>query len=79
MVTTATTGEGVPDVADAVEAHRATAREPLAAKERASNQVRRALAVLASDRAAADPRWEETIDAVARRDIDPLTAAERLL
>ena len=78
LVTTATTGDGVSALADAVEAHRSQAREPLAARERASSQVRRALADLASERAGADPRWEETVDAVARRDLDPLTAAERL-
>src|SRR5688500_11403991 len=78
LVTTATTGDGVAALADAVEAHRARAREPLAARERASSQVRRALSGLASERAGADPRWEETVDAVARRDLDPVTAAERL-
>jgi len=78
LVTTATTGDGVAALADAVDAHRSQAREPLAARERASSQVRRALADLASERAGADPRWEETVGAVARRDLDPLTAAERL-
>jgi LAO/AO transport system kinase len=79
MLTTATTGEGVTELVDGIDAHRATAREPLAAKERASNQIRRALATLASDRAATHSEWDATIEAVARRDLDPLTAAERLL
>ena len=79
MMTTATTGEGVPALANAIEAHRATAREPLAALERAAHQVRRAIADLSARRAAEDARWEETISAVADRELDPLTAAERLL
>src|SRR5687768_9062752 len=79
MVTTATTGDGVAALADAVEAHRARAREPLAARERASSQVRRALADLAARRAAEAPDWEKTLRSVADRELDPLTAAERLL
>jgi LAO/AO transport system kinase len=79
LVTTATTGEGVAALADAVEAHRATARTPGLARERAGNQVRRALADLAAGRAAADPRWEEVLGLVADRELDPITAAERLL
>ena len=79
LVTTATTGEGVAALADAVEAHRAMARAPGLARERAGNQVRRAIAALAARRAETDAAWEETIAAVAARDLDPLTAAERLL
>jgi LAO/AO transport system kinase len=79
MVTTATTGEGVAALADAIEAHRTHARSPLAARERAASQVRRALAELAARNAAASPEWETTLKAVAERDLDPLTAAERLL
>lgn len=79
LVTTATTGEGVPALADAVQAHRATAREPLAARDRAAHQVRRALATLATERAEGRADWEETVRAVAERETDPLTAAERLM
>lgn len=78
MLTIATTGEGVSELTDAVDRHRAVAREPMAARDRAEHQVRRALADVAAERALADPRWEETVDSVARRDLDPLTAAERL-
>lgn len=78
LVTTATTGDGVAALTDAVDAHRSIAREPLAARDRAAHQVRRALASLIADRASADQRWAETIEAVARRELDPLTAAERL-
>ena len=79
MLTTATTGEGVAALADAVDAHRATAREPLAARDRAAHQVRRALATLATERAEESPGWEEAVRAVADREVDPLAAAERLM
>ena len=78
MLTTATTGDGVAALADAIDVHRATAREPMAARDRAVHQVRRALAEVAYERARADARWDEVIGAVARRDLDPLTAADRL-
>lgn len=79
LVTTALTGDGVGALADAIEAHRSVAREPLAARERAAHQVRRALADLAAQRAEEEPAWEATLQAVAGRDLDPITAAERLL
>ncbi len=79
LVTTATTADGVAELADAIDAHRSAAREPLAARERAASQVRRALADLGATRAAASPAWEATVAAVAERSLDPLTAAERLL
>jgi LAO/AO transport system kinase len=79
LVTTATTGDGVVALVDAIEAHRSIAREPLAARERAANQVRRALADLAAKRAAESPGWDDAVAAVAARDLDPMTAAERLL
>ena len=79
MVTTATTGAGVSELADAIEAHRTSARAPVAARGRAASQVRRALADLAARRAEASPAWEATVQAVADRQLDPLTAAERLL
>jgi LAO/AO transport system kinase len=78
LVTTATTGEGVAALADAVEAHRDTARSPELAQERAANQVRRALASDAIRRAEAASTWAETVRAVAERSLDPVTAAERL-
>jgi LAO/AO transport system kinase len=79
LITAATTGHGVAELADAIEAHRAVARQPLHARERATNQLRRALADLAAERASASAAWESTLDAVADRELDPLTAAERLL
>jgi LAO/AO transport system kinase len=79
MVTTATTGDGVAALADAVDAHRSSARSPIQARERAASQVRRALADLAAQRATEAPAWESTLRAVADRELDPMTAAERLL
>ena len=79
LLTTATTGDGLAELADAVDAHRSAAREPLAARERAASQVRRALADVGAARAAASPAWDATVAAVADRALDPLTAAERLL
>lgn len=79
MVTTATTGEGVATLADAIDAHRDRARTPAAARDRAVNQVRRALADVAARRAAGAADWDTTVQAVADRELDPMTAAERLL
>jgi len=78
LVATALSGEGVAAVADAVEAHRQTARGPQRARDRARHQLRRALAHLVTRRAEAHPDWEATLDALAERRLDPLTAAERL-
>ena len=79
LVTTATTAEGVPELVDAIEAHRATANQPSQARARARNQLRRALADLSLRRASADAKWEATIQAVADRELDPITAADTLL
>ena len=79
LVTTATTAEGVAALADAIEAHRSVAREPIAARDRAAHQVRRALADVSASRAAASDAWNEAIDLVAARELDPVSAAERLL
>ena len=79
MVTTATTGDGVPALADAIDAHRATAREPMAVRDRATHQVRRALADVAAQRAIGRAAWEDTLRAVGDRQLDPITAAESLL
>jgi LAO/AO transport system kinase len=79
LMTTATSGEGVPALADAVDAHRVAAREPERARERARGQLRRALGDAATRRAAARPDWDATVEAVATRELDPMTAAEGLL
>jgi len=79
LVTTATDGDGVAALADAIDAHRSAARTPAAARERAISQVRRALADLVAERAAGSTGWDEVVRAVAARELDPLTAAERLM
>ena len=79
LMTTATSGEGVPALADAIDAHRVAAREPEQARQRARGQLRRALGDAATRRAAASPDWDATVDAVAKRELDPVTAAEGLL
>jgi LAO/AO transport system kinase len=79
LVTTATSGEGVGLLVDAIEAHRAEARSADAVRERAGRQVQRSLADLAVRRAARGPAWAATLQSVADRELDPITAAERLL
>ena len=79
LVASAIGGTGIAELADAVDAHRDTARAPERTRERAAHQVRRALATLTSQRAAASEVWETIIGDVAERRLDPLTAAERLL
>jgi LAO/AO transport system kinase len=79
LITTATTDGGVAAAADAIDAHRSTAREPGRATSRARQQLRRALGELATRRAASSPEWESTVEQVASRQVDPLTAAARLL
>jgi LAO/AO transport system kinase len=79
LMTTATTAEGVNALADAIDAHRRVAATADAARERAARQVRRAIADRATARAAASEAWDATIQAVADRVLDPLTAAERLI
>ncbi len=78
LTTTATTGEGVAALADAIEAHRVEARTTVAARQRAEHQLRRALADLATREAEESPAWAELVRAVAERELDPLTAAGRL-
>ena len=79
MVTTATSGDGVAALADAIDAHRSEARSAEALHQRAAHQVQRALAELAVRRARRDPAWEATLHSVADRELDPFTAAEQLL
>ena len=79
LMTTATTADGVVALVDAIEEHRSQARMPVEARERAASQIRRALADLSAGRASKSKQWEETLRAVADRQLDPLSAAERLL
>jgi LAO/AO transport system kinase len=79
MLTTATSGEGVAALADAIDAHQSTARSPEQATARARNQVGRALSDLATRRGSHHADWDATVQSVADRELDPITAAERLL
>ena len=79
LVTIATSGEGVATLVEAIEAHRGEARGTEALHRRAGHQVQRALADLAVRRAAHQPAWDATLQSVADRELDPFTAAERLL
>ncbi|MEO6058381.1 MAG: methylmalonyl Co-A mutase-associated GTPase MeaB [Candidatus Limnocylindria bacterium] len=79
LTTTALSGEGVEALADAIDAHRATARAPQLATQRARNQLRRAAAEIGVRAATAHPDWDNLVEAVAERRVDPVTAAERLL
>jgi LAO/AO transport system kinase len=79
LVTTATTGDGVDKLVGAIEEHRSAARSPEQARARARNQVRRALSEAAWRAAERRPDWEANVQSVADRELDPITAAERLL
>ena len=79
MVTTATTGQGVEKLLQAIDFHQADARSPDQARARARNQLRRALSDAAWRSAEASPEWETIVQSVADRRLDPITAAEQLL
>jgi LAO/AO transport system kinase len=79
MITSAISGDGVAPLADAIEAHRSQARSPEAMRIRAGHQLQRSVAELAVRRAAANPAWNETLQAVADHELDPITAARRLM
>lgn len=79
LTTTALSGEGVDALADAIDAHRTTARTREQAMERARNQLRRATAEIGVRTAAAHPDWDALVEAVAEHRLDPVTAAERLV
>jgi LAO/AO transport system kinase len=85
LVTTAATGDGVPELLVALDRHRAAGADgaTLAARRaRATAQVRAVLVERLWERLAApalaDPTGE-AIDAVAAHDLDPFAAADRLL
>jgi LAO/AO transport system kinase len=79
LLTTATTGEGVAALADAIDADRKRARSPEQARIRARNQLLRAIAEGSRRRAESHPQWDSTVAQIAEHHIDPITAAERLL
>jgi LAO/AO transport system kinase len=79
LLTTATTGEGIAKLVDAIDADRGRARDSERRRARARNQLLRALADRAAATAADHPDWEAAIDAIAEHRLDPVTAADRLL
>jgi LAO/AO transport system kinase len=78
LLTSATTGEGVETLREAIEAHRRQ-RTPERDLARATELLRRALASRAHDRALHAPGWDDAVAAVAERREDPFAAADRLL
>ena len=85
LVTTASTGEGVPELLAALDRHRTADREGLTAearRARALAQVRGVLAERLSDRLrepALAPVAASVVDEVAEHRLDPYAAADRLL
>jgi LAO/AO transport system kinase len=85
LVTTAVTGEGVPDLLAALERHRAAERDgetPAARLFRAEAQVDAILAERIRDRladASRAPVTRQVYEAVARHELDPYAASDRLL
>jgi LAO/AO transport system kinase len=84
LVTTASTGEGVPELLAALDAHRVEARAGLADGARLARAERQVWAVLADrlrDRlvTGGDGRTEAIFRAVATHELDPYEAADRLL
>ena len=85
LVTTASTGEGVPELLVALDRHRATltgASTPAARRARAAAQVRAVLVERLWERLRSPgiaPATNAAIDAVAAHEIDPYAAADRLL
>jgi LAO/AO transport system kinase len=85
LVTTAATGDGVPELLAALDRHRAHGVDGAtraARRNRAGAQVRAVLIERLWDRLAAPGmagRTDEAIDAVAGHELDPYAAADRLL
>ncbi len=85
LVTTATSGEGVPELLAALDRHRATARDSLtsdARRARALAQIRGVLAERLADRLrepSLAPLADSLVDDVAEHRLDPFAAADRLL
>jgi LAO/AO transport system kinase len=84
LVTTATTGEGIPKLLDALDQHRSTGRASAdgARIARAEAQVWAILGDRLRAALRSAPRSAETdrtLAAVAAHELDPFTAADRLL
>ena len=85
--TVATRGKGVPELADAIERHRVFLETSGRLEEARRHRARRQLLALAGEEllarvlasAEAEGRVERLVEAIARREVDPHTAAERLI
>jgi LAO/AO transport system kinase len=87
LQTVALKGEGVVELADAIDRHRAFLETSGRLEEARRHRARRHLLALAQEEllarvlasAEADGRVERLVEAIARRQVDPHTAAERLI
>ena len=85
MVTTATTGDGVPKLLDALDAHRAgvgSAPDSAARLARAESQVWSIVGDRLRDRLTNESRrvaTESVLHSVAAHELDPFAAADRLI
>lgn len=86
LLTVATTGQGVPALLKALEAHRRhlkdTGEWERRVRRNSEGEVRRLLREALLERhmgAIENGRWRAVIDRVARRDLDPHSAVERLM
>jgi LAO/AO transport system kinase len=85
--TEATKGEGIRELVETIDGHRAhIEREGTLAERRARNLRAEVLGIAAArlrrkleHRAASDPEWSGLLERVVRREIDPATAARELL
>ena len=85
LVTTATTGAGIPELLDSLDRHRARGREASDTPARLARAEAQVWAILA-DRLRADlhepatrDETDATIRQVATHELDPFSAADRLL
>ena len=87
MLTEAVRGENVPELWDKVEQHRAYLEESGLLEERRRANLAREVFAVASSRAkqhlehavAEDPELRRLLDAVQRRELDPLSAVQEIL
>lgn len=85
--TVATRGQGVTELADAIDRHRAFLESSGRLEEARRQRARRQLLSLAQEEllarvlasAEGNGRLDELVEAIARREVDPHTAAERLI
>jgi LAO/AO transport system kinase len=85
--TEATKGEGISELVQTIDAHRRHIVEEGTLTERRARNLRAEVLGIAaarlrrelSERAAEDPDWAGLLDRVVKREIDPATAARKLL